>query len=226
MSQPNHDSKPSLPLATKRKECIHEFQCPNPMCMRPFDTQWGLSLHFHNSNNLFCNPSPQYRTRTEQTFTFKLPPNQEPCNDTSKHLGTDHGEDDDTSFPCWSDGDSNSVDGLSSEDVGDPLNAHVNDGHPADKKKTTGFGLAYTDAQYVETKLAKILNDIQAPKFVYSSVLKWAREAHTLKQLASYHQNTSTSVRSSDASSENTVKLLLEWVPLLLSLQLQWQSQL
>jgi hypothetical protein len=180
MSQPNHDSKPSLPLATKRKECIHEFQCPNPMCMRPFDTQRGLSLHFHNSNNLFCNPSPQYRTTTEQTFTFKLPPNQEPCDDTSKHLGTDLGEDDDTSFPCWSDGDSNSVDGLSSEDVGDPLNVHVNDGHPADKKKTTGFGLAYTDAQYVETKLAKILNDIQAPKFVYSSVLKWAREAHTL----------------------------------------------
>jgi hypothetical protein len=31
---------------------------------------------------------------------------------------------------------------------------------------TKGFGPSYTDAQYVETKLLKMLNDIQAPKYM------------------------------------------------------------
>ncbi len=38
-----------------------------------------------------------------------------------------------------------------------------------------GFGLSYTDAQLIETKLLKMLNDIQAPKYMYSSMLKWAQ---------------------------------------------------
>lgn len=91
ISEPNHPNTPSLPVSTKRKEYIHEFQCPNPMYKRPFVTQHGLSLHFHNSKNLFCNPSPQYRTVTEQSLTFELPPKQEPLNETSKKLGTEDG---------------------------------------------------------------------------------------------------------------------------------------
>jgi hypothetical protein len=39
-----------------------------------------------------------------------------------------------------------------------------------------GFGLSFMDAQYVvETTLLKMLNDTpQAPKYMYSLVLKWA----------------------------------------------------
>jgi hypothetical protein len=55
--------------------------------------------------------------------------------------------------------DSKSKDELISDD-GDVVNTQVNDCLPTNDKTTTGFGLAYTDAQYIETKLAKILNDI------------------------------------------------------------------
>jgi hypothetical protein len=38
--------------------------------------------------------------------------------------------------------------------------------------------MSYTSAHVIETKLAKMLNDIQAPKQMYSSILKWGREAY------------------------------------------------
>jgi hypothetical protein len=51
--------------------------------------------------------------------------------------------------------------------VGDdttPNGATVPDGvYPADTCTSKGFGLSFTDAQRVETKLLKMLNDIQAP---------------------------------------------------------------
>ena len=33
------------------------------------------------------------------------------------------------------------------------------------------FGMSYTTAHIIETKLAKMLNDIQAPKTMYASIL-------------------------------------------------------
>jgi hypothetical protein len=48
-----------------------------------FDIQHGLSLHFYNSNNLFCNPSLQYQTTpSEQSLSFEL---LSPPNDTTNH---------------------------------------------------------------------------------------------------------------------------------------------
>jgi hypothetical protein len=78
------------------------------------------------------------------------------------------------------DGDSKLDDELISNDGNVLRNKYVNECPLTDGRTTTGFGLAYTDAQYIETKLANILNDIQAPKFLYSSVLRWAQEAHML----------------------------------------------
>ena len=40
------------------------------------------------------------------------------------------------------------------------------------------FGISYTTAHAIETKLAKMLNDIQAPKTMYASILKWGRQAY------------------------------------------------
>jgi hypothetical protein len=48
------------------------------------------------------------------------------------------------------------------------------------KCTSKGFDLSFTNAQRVKTKLLKMLNDIQAPKYMFSSILKWAQEAHTL----------------------------------------------
>jgi hypothetical protein len=35
------------------------------------------------------------------------------------------------------------------------------------------FGMSYTSAHVIKPKLAKMLNAIQAPKQMYSSILKW-----------------------------------------------------
>lgn len=43
----------------------------------------------------------------------------------------------------------------------------------------TKFGMVYTTAYVIKPKLAKILNDIQAPKTMYLSILQWGHEAYT-----------------------------------------------
>jgi hypothetical protein len=40
------------------------------------------------------------------------------------------------------------------------------------------FGMSYTSAHVIETKLAKMLNDIKVPKQMYSSILKWGQDAY------------------------------------------------
>jgi hypothetical protein len=67
-----------------------------------FDTQCGLTLHFHNANNLFCNLSPQYWTRTsEQSVLSEL----SPLNDMTDRFGKEDDDQEDvndTFFQCWS----------------------------------------------------------------------------------------------------------------------------
>jgi hypothetical protein len=42
---------------------------------------------------------------------------------------------------------------------------------------TSKFGMSYTTAHVIETKLAKMLNDIQAPKTMYAAILQWGHDA-------------------------------------------------
>jgi hypothetical protein len=42
--------------------------------MKVFASQRGLGLHYHNTNNLFCNPNPHYQTTAEEAIRFELPP--------------------------------------------------------------------------------------------------------------------------------------------------------
>jgi hypothetical protein len=162
-------------------QCVHQFQCPNPMCQRSFDTQRGLSLHFRNQMNMFCNPSPQFRTEKEEALPFELASDDESNGDDSDEGVSDFGDaSDEVPFACWSDDDSGSSDEFS--DDASPVVYDDSSGFPEPPNvvESTGFGLAYTDAQYIETSLAKMMNDIQAPKSTYAMILKWAREAYTL----------------------------------------------
>lgn len=160
------------------KECLHQFQCPNPMCKSVFGTQRGLSLHFRNSNNYFCNPLGQYRTDAEHSYTLDPPPQYDSETESLEKEENDV-DCEDTSYACWSNGEDNLGDvSLLAQSANDMV--ALPDNLPSDDVSPTGFGLSYTNAQYVETSLAKLLNEIQAPKFMYSKVLHWAREAHTL----------------------------------------------
>ena len=39
------------------------------------------------------------------------------------------------------------------------------------------YGVTFTNSDFMETKLLKILNDAQAPHFLYQDLLNWAKEA-------------------------------------------------
>ena len=40
------------------------------------------------------------------------------------------------------------------------------------------FGMSYTTAHVIEIKLAKMLNDIQAPRTMYASILQWGQDVY------------------------------------------------
>jgi hypothetical protein len=74
MAADTNHTGPMTPLCPQMKECIHPFQCPNPMCKRVSISLRGLTLHYHLLKNLFCNPSHQYHILAEESVNFELPP--------------------------------------------------------------------------------------------------------------------------------------------------------
>jgi hypothetical protein len=46
----------------------------------------------------------------------------------------------------------------------------------------TAHGLCFASLDYVETKLFKLLNNTNAPHFLYQDVLNWEMEAKQLKK--------------------------------------------
>ena len=154
--------------------CNHEYQCPNPLCQRVFLSRRGLSMHFYHQNNVFCNPPEMLRTGGEVIFPSHLPDMLDPLSENSEGSDADDfGKLDDNSTPCWSttgDG-SDAAAGLV---VGPPSVVHLgNTAQPNIDAVNNKFGLSYTTAHVIETKLAKMLNDIQAPKTMYASILQW-----------------------------------------------------
>jgi hypothetical protein len=124
------------------------------MYKRVYTLQQGLTLHYHHSKNLFCNPSPQYRTLVEESVNFDLPPRVEA--NLTDNLGSETG-----SFPDIEYDELLQAVWLNSESGGDLT---VGEDAPADVPIPTnvvppinqwakGFELSYTDAQFVETKL-------------------------------------------------------------------------
>jgi hypothetical protein len=184
MSNQRNRCVPPAPLWPQMKACIHQFQCPNPLCMKVCKSYGGLRNHYHKAGNMFCNPHPDYQTVAEESTNLELPPassneESEP-GESDSECNSDSAEYDDISVAVWSDDDSASeTDDSIDPNVLDDASSHDTVDPPVNRP-VKGFGLSFTDAQRVETSLLKMLNDIQAPKYMYSSVLKWAREAHIL----------------------------------------------
>jgi hypothetical protein len=106
--------------------------------------------------------------------------NKVEAGESKQEFNNNNVEYDKFSIPVWLDGDSlpnevGTVDGNNPDCV--PV---LGNADPLVNCTLKGFGLSFTDAQPVETKLLKMLNDIQAPKYMYSSILKWACEGHRL----------------------------------------------
>jgi hypothetical protein len=160
--------------------CTHEYQCPNRLCQRVFASRRGLSMHFYHQDNFFCNPPERLRTGGEVIFPSHLPERLEPLSENSEvSAADDFGKQEDDSTPCWSvDGDESVSVGCL--DGGPPSVVHVgNTAEPNIDTVNTKFGLSYTTAHVIETKLATMLNDIQAPKTMYASILQWGRDAYS-----------------------------------------------
>jgi hypothetical protein len=133
---------------------------------------------------MFCNPNPHFQTIAEQSINFELPPEhfieQVEAGESKQESNDDDVEYDKLSISVWSDGKNlpnevGIVEGKNPDGVMTPGNVD-----PLVNCTLKVFGLLFTNAQHVETKLLKMLNDIQAPKYMYLSILKRAREAHTL----------------------------------------------
>ena len=159
--------------------CVHPFQCPNPLCQRVFSTRRGLSMHFYHQQNVFCNPPNQFRTSGEIATPSVLPRRMDPLDALEDDSEPEF---DEFSFPAWSGSDGGSGSQSSLSETPPPvvfINPNDNPVVPPDvDRMQKTFGISYTTAHAIETQLAKMLNDIQAPKTMYASILKWGRQAY------------------------------------------------
>ena len=138
-------------------------------------------MHFYHQKNVFCNPPNQFRTLGEIAVPSVLPLHMD-AEEDSMDDDSDPNLFDDFSVPVWSGSEHSSISSSSSSDGGRNdvvVNPNSNPMVPpnVDSMNKT-FGISYTTAHAIETKLAKMLNDIQAPKTMYSSILKWGRQAY------------------------------------------------
>ena len=78
------------------------------------------------------------------------------------------------------------------------------------------FGIRYNTAQFYETKLLKLLNDANAPHFLYKEIVEWARAAHGNK----YQFDPKRSSRNAQ------VKYLEKWLEMQKSRPLQIPTSL
>ena len=159
--------------------CTHQYQCPNPLCQRIFASQRGLSMHFHHQNNVFCNPPERLRTHAEVVFPSHLPEHLPPLSIHSQTSSVNNYSDaDDNSMLCCSASEHSEAEN-SDKIYGPPLTVNVDTVPAPDVDALNShFGMSYTTAHVIETKLAKMLNDIQAPKTMYASILQWGQDAY------------------------------------------------
>jgi hypothetical protein len=75
------------------------------MCKRVlYKSQQHLTLHYHHSKNLFSNPSPQYQSTVEESFNFKLSPQNDvnPADDVDSDEESDQNDEYNELFvPVW-----------------------------------------------------------------------------------------------------------------------------
>ena len=137
-------------------------------------------MHFYHQDNVFCNPPEGFRTNVEIEFPLYLPPEMPPLSSDSNNVPDKSvASDGKATTPCWSVGGNESTNEVTGHaDLPSEVNID-NVCIPNIDIMGTKFGMSYTTAHVIETKLAKMLNDIQAPKTMYCSILQWGREAYT-----------------------------------------------
>jgi hypothetical protein len=138
-------------------------------------------MHFYHQNNVFCHPPDQLRTQGEIDFPMYFPPELPPL---SPHLSASSANNfamnDDGSSNCWSSSNNGDATQNFGDDVGPPMEVYADDLVPPNvDSMTSKFGMSYTTAHVIETKLAKMLNDIQAPKSMYAAILQCGCDAYS-----------------------------------------------
>jgi hypothetical protein len=122
---------------------------------------------------VLCNHHEQFYTNAEVDLPAYLP---RVMPSLSPKFKVTSDEDIVPSVPCWLviNRESNADD----IGIGFPPNlVHVdNTNQPDVDALNSKFGMSYTIAHVIETRLAKMLSNIQAPKQMYFSILKWGCE--------------------------------------------------
>ena len=134
-------------------------------------------MHFYHQDNVLCNPRDCFQTNSELTHPTILPLQVDPGVASTRGLDANDCTNNWETFPCWSDDDDEDVINASTI-AGDNVITEMPLFVPDVDSVQHTLGIAFTNAHAIETQLAKMLNDIQAPKSMYTSILKWGRDAY------------------------------------------------
>ena len=172
--------KPDLPFSVAKKPPKpFAVYCPNPACMKGFDKASKLQKHLAMSTHCGMYMSQLWfkqqlvteaPTKTQEIVDDRKPspfPQQEAA---SPFEEMESNEDD---IVVQEDQDQNTDSSLSSSE------SVVMDSGPTPNQDHQQ--LVFTKAMVFETKLLKILDDIQAPHYVFQQIMDWSKEASLSK---------------------------------------------
>ena len=164
----------------------NQFTCINPLCNRKFETKKQYSLHFFKSacSQVFKSTN---KPAAQCKHDVKLPPaiNQTLSSESEQE---DHGinldymnasSDESKSQQYYPESSSDDDSTTSEEDV---LDNHCSTTIKLqDNANWTGYCTPFTIDMLAETTLLKILDDANAPHYLFEAIMHWACEFHNKK---------------------------------------------
>ena len=150
------------------------FQCPNEICKQKYATERGLQMHFKKSTacTMVFAKVIEGKTISSPATTTKQQVNniQESyirwLRNQQTQITTNEQDEEVISI------NNQAMD----DDIFESEDESVNSDMETDSDEVSNF----TDCQWIQTKLLKILNDAKAPLYLFEDIMKWAQEASQL----------------------------------------------
>ncbi len=162
--------------AKDRKQ--QSFPCPNSLCKQQYATSRSLTMHLSKCQACAdCVLSDKKPAAQDSPSTSSRDP-RFPDDDSDSTDASD------TTMP-WGKCFDNPWDSSSDDSSEDVVNEDAAESEsvvevalpPDPETDLSCYGVSFTNSDFMETKLLKILNDAHAPHFLYQDLLNWAKEA-------------------------------------------------
>ena len=157
---------PDGPRDSKRPVLKHAYCCPNSGCTCSFPTEKGRNMHLHKNPHCFKLAALHIKQHKQAGAKLLQLENDRELVDCQP----------------WDDEEDEAVNQVDATiDKGTNVNDAINQPSctysESPHEAALRFGIRFTNEQFYDTKLLKLLSDANAPHFLYKDIVEWARKA-------------------------------------------------